>query len=350
MTQKLLIASMFALVAALPAGPAFANDSSAAIGVGGLELRYNDTISMDSEDLYLSRKKVTVKYRFTNPSNRDVDTMISFPLPPLPHGIDGYIEAQSFSDWRAQLQFKTLVDGKPVEYGLYEAVILADRAGPKDISSRLKQLGWPIRYWEDFEYSDKYFDPLTAAEKAKFIAEGLIRKEADSEYYWPNWQVQAHVTRKQRFPAGKTISVEHSYTPIAGGSVGGALTAEYRHSEGSGFKDYAAQYCIDKAFLSGFDKRFAAEKKKAAANGNEYGTAYMEHWLDYILKPGANWKGPIKQFRLVVDKDKPDNLLSFCMDGVKKISPTRFEVKKTNFEPTQNIRILIAEFYDPNAM
>ena len=68
-----------------------------------------------------------------------------------------------------------------------------------------------------------------------------------------------------------------------------------------------------------------------------------------MLKSGANWKGPIKDFRLVLDKDKPGNLLSFCMTGVKKISPTRFEVRKTDFEPNQDIRILIAEFYDPNA-
>ena len=153
----------------------------------------------------------------------------------------------------------------------------------------------------------------------------------------------------QKFPVGKTIAVEHSYTPIAGGSVGGALTPEYRKDAGMGFKDYAAAYCIDKAFLAGFDKRYAANKKKAAARGDEYGVAYMEHWLDYVLKSGANWKGPIKNFRLVVDKEKPDNLLSFCMTGVKKISPTRFEVRKTNFEPTQDIKILIAEFYDPSA-
>ena len=69
-----------------------------------------------------------------------------------------------------------------------------------------------------------------------------------------------------------------------------------------------------------------------------------------MLKSGANGKGPIKDFRLVVDKEKPGNLLSFCMDGVKKISPTRFEVRKSNFEPTRDIQILIAEFYDPNAL
>ena len=68
----------------------------------------------------------------------------------------------------------------------------------------------------------------------KLVAEGVLRKDPDSDYHFPNWQMQAHVTRKQIFPAGKTISVEHSYKPIAGGSVGGALTPEYRKDAGMG--------------------------------------------------------------------------------------------------------------------
>ena len=62
-----------ALIALLQTTPAMANDSSAAIGLGGLELKQSDAISMDSEDLFLSRQKVIVKYRFTNTSDRDDD-------------------------------------------------------------------------------------------------------------------------------------------------------------------------------------------------------------------------------------------------------------------------------------
>jgi hypothetical protein len=331
------------------AAPATANDSSAAIGLGGLELTQNDAISMDREDLFLSRQLVTVKYRFTNKSNSDVKTLVSFPLPPLPNGIDGYIDAPSFSDWREQLEFRTLVDGEPAELGYREVVTLVGKADAKGVEARLQALGWPIKHWDDYEFDQKYLAKLTPAEKDSLVAEGLLRKEPDSDYYAPNWQIQAHVTREQLFPAGKTISVEHSYKPIAGGSVGGMLTAEFR-KETEYFGEYQAAYCIDNAFLKGFDKRFNAERARAKARGDDYGVAYVEHWLDYVLKSGANWKGPIKDFRLVVDKEKPNNLVSFCMDGVKKIGPTRFEVRKSNFEPNRDIQILIAEFYDPNAL
>ncbi len=70
-----------------------------------------------------------------------------------------------------------------------------------------------------------------------------------------------------------------------------------------------------------------------------------EVWLDYILSSGANWRGPIRDFRLVIDKGKADSLVSFCMDGVRKISPTQFEVRKTNFEPRRDLPVLIVEFH-----
>ncbi|MCE2830460.1 MAG: DUF4424 domain-containing protein [Sphingomonadales bacterium] len=38
------------------------------------------------------------------------------------------------------------------------------------------------------------------------------------------------------------------------------------------------------------------------------------------------------------------------MDGLKKIGPTRFEVRKSNFDPTGDIQILFAEVYNPNAL
>ena len=149
------------------------------------------------------------------------------------------------------------------------------------------------------------------------------------------------------FPAGKTISVEHVYKPVAGGSVGGVLIAEYRKTSAEYFEEYAKRYCIDAAFLNAFDKAYAVRESAAKAKGDEYaGVPFTEHWISYVLKSGANWKGPIKNFRLVVDKEKPSNFVSFCGDGLKKITPTRFELRKTNFEPTANLDILVVEFFN----
>jgi Domain of unknown function (DUF4424) len=342
--KKLLLVSALALSCI----PANANDSSAAVGLGGLELTQNAAISMDSEDLFISRERVAVKYRFTNTSAKDVETLVSFPLPPLPSETDGYPLEMSFPDWTT-LDFKTLVDGEPAKLELREEVGLIGKPEVKDVARQLDKLGWPVRYWDDPNFYGK-LDVLTKEQRAKFVAEGLLRiPEYDGDAVEPNWQVTTHVTRKQFFPAGKTISVEHSYKPVAGGSVGGMLNPETRKGN-EFFREYQARYCVDKAFLAGFDRKIATQVSREKAKGEDgMGGFYSEIWLDYMLKSGANWKGPIKDFRLIVDKGKADSLVSFCMTGVKKIGPTLFEVRKMNFEPTDDLRILIVDFYSPEA-
>ena len=73
-------------------------------------------------------------------------------------------------------------------------------------------------------------------------------------------------------------------------------------------------YCVDPAFLAGLDRL------------RRRGAATPEQRIGYILTTGGNWRSPIGDFRLVVDKGAPANLVSFCGEGVRKISPTRFEM------------------------
>jgi Domain of unknown function (DUF4424) len=343
MRPAMFVAAVFATASAQ------ANDSSSAIGLGGLELRQNDVISLDSEDLFLSREKVTVKYHFTNRTAKDVETLVSFPLPAIPGGIEGYLGDQDFPDW-PNLAFETKVDGKPVKLD----VITRIEANGRDVSGRLKALNWPLRYWghgSEQERDDAnligQLARLKDAEIDAFVAEGLLRwngAHRGEKVLGPNWNAVTYINRTQIFPAGKTIVVEHSYKPVIGGSVGGMLMKQYRKENA----DYLKGYCVEKAFLKGFDAAMTAQEKAAKASGEEGGGGmFVEYWLDYVLKSGANWKGPIKDFRLVVDKGKTGNLVSFCMDGVKKIGPTQFEVRKVNYEPSKDLNILIVEIHDP---
>lgn len=330
--------AMIALAVPLPVS---ANDSEASIGLGGLELQQNDAVSMDSEDLYLSLDQVRVKYRYTNHSDKDLDLLVSFPLPALPDGIEGYIGDTNYPNWEEH-EFTTTVDGKPVKLESREVVT----ANGKNVEARLKELGWPVKFWDDYDFVEK-IEKLSDADKAKYLAEGLLKKPEPKEtpdWIVPGWQVATHVTRMQRFPAGKTVTVEHRYAPLAGGSVGGLLSMIADGQKEDYAKEYAASYCIDQAFLTGFRKKMAAKRKQGKRNGTEMGMFYVENWLDYVLKSGANWRGPIKDFRMVIDKGDPDNLISLCAEGVKKISPTQFEIRKTNFEPKDDVSILIVNW------
>ncbi len=312
---------LFAAAILSAAAPVSANDSQAALDIGGLTLQQSANISLDYEDLFISADEVRITYRFTNHGKRDVNTLVAFPLPP-----------QSDPEYNRDfddLAFRTTVDGKPVTLTAVDVATVNGR----NVETLLKKYGWDRDLVNDPE-SHRFFDELPKATADAAVRDGLLKRIEDG--VTPVWAVQRNITRQQRFPAGKTVTVTHRYKPMIGGSVGGGLNREVRLGRDGTAASYAKEYCTDAAFLSAFD-RTLAEKQRSSPDA----MGYSETWINYVLKSGANWKGPIKDFRLVVDKGAPDKLVSFCMDGVRKISPTQFEVRKKNFEPTRDLSILV---------
>ncbi|MEP3227179.1 MAG: DUF4424 family protein [Parasphingorhabdus sp.] len=313
--------------------PAEANDSSAAIGLGGLQLQENDAISMDSEILYLSMDRVKVTYQYTNTTDQDIDLLVSFPLPAIPHDIDSYLGDRTYPDWQA-IDFQTKINGDAVPLK-YRDVVTAD---DQDVTQKLQKLGWSPQYWLDRKF-EQTLQQLTKDERDTYVAEGLLKRSDHGDQVYPDWKVATHVTRNQVFPANQTVTVEHSYKPIIGGSLGGNMSHYARDNSDSGFQWFKKTFCIDDQFFADFDKIYAARDPEKREQ-------YIEQFLEYRLAPGANWKGPIKEFRLIIETDKPENLLSICIDGLRQISPTQFEVTKTNFEPTQDLNILLVRWFN----
>jgi hypothetical protein len=141
------------------------------------------------------------------------------------------------------------------------------------------------------------------------------------------WRLETTFYWEQTFPPGKEVIVEHRYKPVTGfGFFGDWVFDEPRYRE---------TYCIDGVFEA------AARKKLAAIEDSD--NPYMnEQRVSYILTTANNWATPIRDFRLVVDKGSPDALVSFCGTGVKKIGPTQFEMRATDFMPERELEILIA--------
>jgi hypothetical protein len=314
------------------APPSRANDSQAETALGGLTLKQSDSITMDSEDLFISREVVRVKYRFTNTSAAPIETLVAFPLPDI--RLDEVEEANVWRD-KSDLKFKTLVDGMPVPLETVEQAIFKDR----DVTARLTALKLPLNSLA--ETFDEAMKKAPKPQVDKLIADGLLTNSGDAQtpFWIANWSLRTTVTRRQTFPAGTTVTVEHEYAPLAGGSVGGYLEARWRKDKETreDFEQRRRRYCIDDNWLASFDRLLAKKKPKE-------GTAYTEIWLGYVLKTGANWKGPIGDFRLVVDKGKPESMVSFCARDVKKISPTQFETRRKNFTPDRDLNILIVDW------
>lgn len=325
--QAMLAASALALTPAA----LHANDTEANIAMGGLIFEKNASISMDTEDLFLSLDEVRVRYAYTNHSARPITVLVAFPLPAVPlEGRDyDWIEA-AYPDWD-DIGMVTKVDGKAV--GLMRLDIA--KVGGVDIDKRLKELGWPALHWQDPGFAAR-LDAMSGDEKSALLVEGLLFEDEYSPgKVRPAWSVETSFVRTQTFPPGVPITVEHSYTPMQGGSVGGGLDRGARESTFGPDSDYVNRYCVNEAFLRGYDR------KRYRADGSVNDLVFpLENWIGYTLSPGANWRGPIGRFRLTVDKGYPDRLVSLCMDGLKKVSPTRFEVIKTNYEPTRDLDVL----------
>ncbi len=329
-------AALLAAAGLLLASPLAANDSEAEIGVGGITLKPSSALRMLKEDLYLSPDLVRVDYVFENPTDEYITTTIAFPMPTQPRGIlgrDYYYETSE--DWSG-FDFATFVDGIPRRLQQMDRAMI----GTRDVTDEVTARGWPIA-WTD---ASNPFEDLSEAQLATLVAEGWAVRDAQfGDRIVPAWEEATFFVREQTFEPNSKVEVRHEYVPLVGGSAGSTLYPEYRDGEDSYFDELQARYCIDDAFLAGIDRKLG-DRTLPTEN-----LVYMsETWLAYVLSSGANWDGPIRDFRLVLDKGSPDDLVSFCMDGVRKIGPTQFEVRKTDFEPTRDLDVLILSFQTYN--
>jgi len=317
------IAALLGLATAAPA-----NDSTATTAAGGLVLRQNADIDMVSEDLYLSVEQVRVHYLFRNRAPRDVTVTVAFPMP------DRDLSAMRESDVGYPSDFHTLVAGRPVAAALERHAVL----GGRDHSALLRSLHVPLA--PDAGGTRRIIAALTAlpaAQRERLRRLGLVDIEINDmddairREVIPLWTVRDTWYWRQLFPAGRDLVVDHRYRPGAGSSAGTPLAfPDYRRSADG--RAEAALYCADADFLASLDRLTRA--------GGE-GTELADYRIGYILTTGANWRSPIGDFRLVVDKGSPRNLLSFCGEGVRRIGPTQFEVRHRNWRPARDLDVLI---------
>ena len=329
-------AALLAAAGFLLASPIAANDSEAEIGLGGIERKPSSALRMLKEDLYVSADLVRVDYVFENPTDEYITTTIAFPMPSQPRGLaarDMYYD--NTENWSG-FDFATHVDGRPLRLQQLDRAMIGDR----DVTDAVAERGWPMA-WAHFDELNP-FARLSETEQEALVAEGwAVRDPLFGNEVVPAWDQLTYFVREQTFEPNSTVAVRHEYVPMVGGSAGSALYPQYRSNDADGIlAEYRAKYCLDDDIVAGIDRRVANP------GGDEEMQTYMgETWLNYVLSSGANWDGPIREFRLVVDKGSPDALVAFCMDGVKKIGPTQFEVVRKDFEPTRNLEVLIVNFF-----
>jgi hypothetical protein len=302
----------------------------AELKTGGLVFLHTDQVEMSEENLFISTDEVRVDYVFTNKTDKDVETVVAFPMPDVqgsistPLALDD-MESDNF------LGFTVTQDGKPISASLDQHAIV----GGIDRTDELRQAKVPL-----LPYSAKTGDAIAALPEATrndWVTKGIAYLETSDSgkgaqvSATPLWTLRSAYWWKTTFPAGKTVHVNHRYKPSVGTFVAIGFVHDGKPREN--YKDYVARYCMDDAFVK------TAMKLEKGIPGKD--PVYFEKWLSYILKTGTNWGGTIGKFKLTLDKGRPDNYISFCGEGVKKTGPTTFVMEKTDFYPSKDLDILI---------
>nr|WP_202314896.1 MULTISPECIES: DUF4424 domain-containing protein [unclassified Mesorhizobium] len=312
--------------------PALANDSTAELGTGGLILSRSDVIAMEREDLSISLDNVTVDYVFRNSSDKDIETIVAFPMPDI-EGNPYRMTSIPDDEKDNFLDFAVTVDGNAVAPELEQKAF----ALGIDISEELRARGVPL-----YPYGEAVLKALAALPQEvadKWQERGMIViDEYDDGSGWkrvrtPFWQLKTTYWWRAMFPANGEVTVQHSYRPSVGATTDLSFLVDGRF-EGDSYAEYKHRYC--------FDKSFENAVLKAARRSSDGYAHLMENRIAYILTTGGNWaNGTIGAFKLTVDKGDPKNLVSFCGRNVRKTGPTTFEMTAEDFYPERDLDILI---------
>jgi len=352
------VAAVFAVLS----GPAAANDGFTGLTATGLQFQKTDAIAMESEDLFIGLEEIRVAYVFRNTTGADVTGIVAFPMPSVSIASLIYSPTRFSSadlDVENPLEFTATIDGKevPVSTDRRAYVIPPDPAADPnapylpppasadydapgdDVTDYLTSLGIPIVF--DTEKIYAALDKLPADTIKELEAKGLAFKGAPEngpEMRWDiGWTIMIRHSWTQTFPAGKAVNIAHRYKAMPSGGLfywydWSKPTADWPTDPNG---DDKVKYCVDESTGRAIN---AALPVDPDAGGAHRGTAFN---IAYDLTTANTWKGPIGTFRLTLDKGRSENVLSLCMDGVKKTGPTSLVIEKANFAPDRDLEILV---------
>jgi hypothetical protein len=305
-----------------------ADDSSAALGLGGVTFEKSADIRMAQEDLRISPERVKVRFAFVNDSAKDIETTVAFPLPDIDSWEYFETPLGTVTDDPVNfVGFKVTVNGSPVAFDVDQRAVL----GGRDVTAPLKRAGVPVN---PLMGNTRLLDKVSPAARKTLLAARLA--EMEGEYVHPRWVIRTRFHWKQKFPAGKIVVIEHTYQPVTGGT----FFSNYEMAGKDNGTPWRRDYCMDPPTLS----RIAQMLNKAAhaTNAQQTGGMLQITSTDYVLSTGNNWKGGIGRFHLLLDKLKPQYTLSLCWDGMlRKTSPTTFEFSATNYRPTRDVKMVV---------
>ncbi|WP_460450329.1 DUF4424 family protein [Alsobacter sp. SYSU BS001988] len=326
--------AMAATVWGLSVGQAAAAESVTELRLAALALPADETrIRLDAADIAIGPEAVVARYRLVNHSEAAVSVTLAFPMPNLDFSDPDVSLAIPGPDPLNFLGLTARIDGKPADVRFSQSAQLNGR----DVTATLRQSGLALAPVGPFQAQlaampQPLRDKLTDGGVLAILGADV----QGAPIYAPKWTVRTLATRRLAFAPGQAMDVEIRHRTSLGASPDTMLRNPLRDAPGLSAEvhRYKAEYCIDDAFFAALDRMTTA--------GDANVSGLRERRILYALE-GAAAAGPIKDFRLVVDKGRPDRLVSFCLDNLKRISPTRFEMRATDYRPTRGLKVLLIE-------
>lgn len=323
------------------AAPALADDGSAQLGAGGIVFTKSADIRMAKEDLYVSPQKVRIRFEFANTSGKDQDVVVAFPLPDLESDAYRYTAVGTLGNDPVNfVNFTASVDGWKVPLQVEQKAIF----NGKDVTAIVHSVGLPVNLIisDRGDDSDNFdlIDKLPRAKKSILEKAGIADRTNPKQDNQEDalWTVQTRFYWKQHFPAGKTVVIEHSYSPV----TGSGQYDESKETGGPSQEDWVKPFCMDKATIAHLDAMLDNPKLRPKRDNDADPELMWGSVTDYILSTANTWKGPIGQFHLTLDKLDPKAVLSLCWKGtLMKSGPSTFDFSAANFAPTQDIHMAV---------
>lgn len=337
----------------------YANDTKVTVASGGIVIENQEPdIEMASENLEISIKKIKVTYDFFN-HGADKKISVGFPLPRSPYDMD---DMYPYANWdEAQIALRTLygddnkasvslaeqmkhaeiidftvfINDKTVEF---ERHLRAYNPNGKDITDILRKHRIPI----SSAYLRGFVEPapmdLLPGLKETLKELGLLDARER-----PNWYLQTTYTWAQEFLANKITHVEHSYTP----SYGMYWIEIEAFNDRKNVRNHRNnsinldECTFDSQYLEEFIEQWRHDSKKKKSKCKQL------YEVRYVLKTGANWRGPIGKFHLEIHPTHSNDLI--ILDGKYPMKCQRngvYVINLENFKPTEDLRIWILPFND----
>src|SRR6185436_17286317 len=139
--MRLFICAALSGAALIAVTSSSADDSSAALGLGGITFEKSADIRMAQEDLRISPEKVKIRFAFVNDSAKDIDTTVAFPLPDIDTWEYFEVPLGTVTEDPVNfVGFKVVANGQPVAFQADQRAIFKGR----DVTATLKSVGVPV--------------------------------------------------------------------------------------------------------------------------------------------------------------------------------------------------------------